>query len=201
VEPRYNIAPTQPIAVVRQQAEGDSRELLFCRWGLVPSWARDPKEYAAKCINARAETVADKPAFRAAFRQRRCLIPADGFYEWKALGAGKKKQPFYFTLKDSQPFAFAGLWELWHRPGGDEPLQTCTILTTDANATVRPVHERMPVFLDPKDYGRWLDPSRRDPGEMLELLQSYGGELVSYPVSTRVNAAQHDDPECIEPAA
>jgi putative SOS response-associated peptidase YedK len=200
LEPRYNIAPTQPVPAVRQKAEGDGRELVFLRWGLVPSWAKDPKDSAAKCINARAETVADKPTFRAAFRQRRCLIPADGFYEWKALGPGKKKQPFCFTLKNGRAVAFAGLWEGWHGADG-EALQTCTILTTEANGAVRPVHERMPVILDPRDYGPWLDPRLRAPGELLELLQSSAGGLVSYPVSTRVNSAQHDDPGCIEPAA
>jgi putative SOS response-associated peptidase YedK len=196
LEPRYNIAPTQPVAAVRQQAE-NGRELAMLRWGLIPSWARDPKEYSAKCINARSETVAQKPAFRSAFRDRRCLIPADGFFEWQQQGKGKK-QPFYFTLPDGQPFAFAGLWEAWSGPDGD--VQTCTLLTTAANEVVRPVHERMPVILDPKVFEQWLDPRLREPGVLQELLQTCRVErLTAVRVSPLVNNARNDGPECVAP--
>src|SRR5262245_35107324 len=147
---RYNIAPTQPVPVVR--AAGDGRALALARWGLIPRWATDPA-IGNRLINARSETVAEKPSFRDAFRKRRCLIPATGFYEWAKTAGGK--QPYHFRLLDGRPFAFAGLWERWDR--GGEPVESCTILTTAANAVVRPVHERMPVILPAEAFAAWLD--------------------------------------------
>jgi putative SOS response-associated peptidase YedK len=196
VKPRYNIAPTQPVAVVRTGFEG-GRELSPLRWGLIPSWADDPS-IGNRMINAQAETAAEKPAYRSAFRLRRCLVLADGFYEWaKANGA---KQPHYFQLKDGSPFAFAGLWERWAK--GEEPIESCTLLTTEANEAVGPVHQRMPVILEPKEYGRWLDPQRRRPEDVSAILRPFPAErMVAYPVGRWVNDPRHDDPRCVEPAA
>lgn len=190
--PRYNIAPTQPVAVVRGPAGG--RELALLRWGLIPSWAKD-LSVGARMINARAETAADKPAFRSAMRQRRCLILADGFYEWQALPGGK--QPFYFQLAERGPFALAGLWEQWRGPDG-APVQSCTILTTEANDLLRPLHDRMPVILRPADYHTWLDPKLQDPGALQALLAAYPAELMTArPVSKAVNKVGNDGPELI----
>jgi putative SOS response-associated peptidase YedK len=191
--PRYNIAPTQPIATIL--LEGDLRQLQMLRWGLIPSWAKD-LTIGAKMINARAETVAEKPAFRSAFRRRRCLVVADGFYEWQSQKG--KKQPFYFRLQDEQPFAFAGLWETWQAPDG-EKIDSCTLLTTAANSLLRSVHDRMPVILKPEDYARWLDPQIQKPEQLQPLLQPYSSEaMTAYPVSTKVNNPSNDSPECIE---
>lgn len=191
--PRYNIAPTQPIATIL--SAGDRRQFQMLRWGLIPSWAKD-LTIGAKLINARAETVAEKPAFRSAFRHRRCLVIADGFYEWQ-LQKGKK-QPFYFRLQDGQPFAFAGLWETWQAPDG-EKIDSCTLLTTTANSLLRSVHDRMPVILKPEDYDRWLDPQIQKSEQLQPLLQSYSSEaMTAYPVSTKVNNPTNDSPECIE---
>ena len=150
--PRYNIAPTQAVPVVRLDRASGEREIALLQWGLIPSWADDPA-IGNRLINARAETVAEKPAFRTAFKKRRCLVVADGFYEWKRENG---KTPYYFRLKDSSPFAFAGLWERWEK--GEEPVESCTLLTCEANGVVAPVHGRMPVILKPEDYARWLDP-------------------------------------------
>jgi putative SOS response-associated peptidase YedK len=167
------------------------------RWGLIPSWARD-KNIGAKLLNARAETVATQPSFRAAFKKRRCLLAADGFFEWAKVNKGK--QPYYFTLKDEGPFAFAGLWEEWRGEG--EPLRSCTILTTGANDVVRPVHERMPVILAPGDYARWLGPAAKPQEELLPLLRPLPAEaLVARPVSTFVNSARNEGPRCVEPVS
>jgi putative SOS response-associated peptidase YedK len=194
--PRYNIAPTQAVATVRA-ADPNHRELALCRWGLIPSWANDPA-IGNRLINARSETAAEKPAFRSAFRHRRCLILADGFYEWQKTGG--RKQPFYIKMKDGQPFAFAGLWERWE--GGGEPVDTCTILTTEANELVRPVHDRMPVILAPEDYGRWLDPETKKPELLEPLLQPFAADaMTAYPVSPVVNTPRNDSARCIEPAA
>ena len=195
-EPRYNIAPTQPVAVVRAGSEGGGRELSMLRWGLIPSWADDPS-IGNRMINARAETVAEKSAYRSAFRHRRCLVPADGFYEWaKANGA---KQPHYFQLKDGGPFAFAGLWERWAK--GEKPIESCTLLTTEANDVVSPVHDRMPIILEPKDYGGWLDPQRRRLEDVSAILRPFPADrMVAYPVGRWVNDPRHDDPRCVEPA-
>jgi putative SOS response-associated peptidase YedK len=167
------------------------------RWGLIPSWADDPK-IGYKLINARAETVAGKPAFRNAFRQRHCLIPADGFYEWHAAGT-KAKQPWHIRRKDGRPFAFAGLWEHWNAPESP-PVESCTIITTDANEVVRPIHDRMPVILDPADYAAWLDP--RDPTIAQELLRPCPAEVMTaFPVSSMVNNPKNEDPRCLEAVA
>src|SRR5262245_16984120 len=173
VEPRYNIAPTQQAAAVRVSPETGRRELGALRWGLVPSWAKDPK-VAAKHINARSETVADKPSYRAAFRKRRCLVPADGYYEWQKLGA-RKKQPYYIRLRDEAPFGFAGLWESWEGEDG-ELIESFTILTTAANELVRPLHERMPVIVSPTDFALWLDPAEQKPELVQPLLAPYPPE-------------------------
>lgn len=192
--PRYNVAPTQLILAVRQ-AEGEARPRgVFLRWGLVPSWA-DDLAIGNRLINARADTVAQKPSFRAAFKKRRCLILADGFYEW--IKEGKKKQPYHIRLKDGAPFAFAGLWEFWKK---DEEIESCTILTTDANDTIRPLHDRMPVILEPRDFKRWLDPAPGDPGVLLEMLRPYPAEQVTLaPVSVLVNNPRNERAECVVP--
>ncbi|URD48778.1 SOS response-associated peptidase [Chroococcidiopsis sp. CCNUC1] len=191
--PRYNIAPTQPVPTIL--SDGDRRRFQMLRWGLIPSWAKDAS-MGAKMINARAETVAEKPAFRSAFRRRRCLVVADGFYEWQSQKG--KKQPFYFRLQDGQPFAFAGLWETWQAPDG-EKIDSCTLLTTTANSLLRSVHDRMPVILKPEDYNQWLDPQIQEPDELQPLLQPYSSEaMVSYPVSTKVNKPTNDSLECID---
>ena len=160
LKPRYNIAPTQTVAAVRRLEAGGPRQLALLHWGLIPSWAKDAK-LAASTINARGETLAEKPAFRTAFARRRCLVLADGYFEWKA--EGKKKLPLLFQLKSGQPFAFAGLWERWRGPAGTPedapPLESCTIVTTSANSLSANVHDRMPVILDPADYDLWLDPA------------------------------------------
>ena len=194
IAPRYNIAPTQPVAVVRL-ANAD-RELVRLRWGLIPPWSRDGK---AAQINARSETAADKPTFRTAFRKRRCLIPASGFFEWMQTGA-KKKQPFCIRLADDKPFAFAGLWERWEGPDG--PVDSCAILTTEANELVRPVHDRMPVILDRRHFGQWLDPAEQDAGALAPLLRPFAADRMhAYPVSTLVNSPRNDDARCLGPAA
>jgi putative SOS response-associated peptidase YedK len=194
IEPRYNIAPTQTVFAVRVNQAGE-REPGFFRWGLIPSWADDPA-IGNRMINARSETVADKPAFRSAFRKRRCLIPASGFYEWQKTGG--QKQPYHIRTRDGQPFAFAGLWERWEK--GGEPVESCTILTAEANDLMRPLHERMPVILHREDYDRWLDTGLQEPRKLVPLLVPYSGdELTAYPVSTQVNNARHDDARCVEP--
>lgn len=194
--PRYNLAPSQQVPTVVQPAAG-LRELCGMRWGLIPSWAKDPT-IGSRLINARAETVGEKPAFRAAFRERRCLIPADGFYEWA--GAGRRKQPWCIRRSDGAPFAFAGLWERWSPPAG-EPVDTCTILTTTPNALMAPIHHRMPAILDPQAYAPWLDPDLRDPGRLLPLLgPAPSEELTAYRVSLLVNRPSNDSPACLAPA-
>ena len=193
--PRYNVAPTQDVLVVRAPA-GGGRELVLVRWGLVPSWAKDI-EVGARMINARAETVAEKPSFRAAFRSRRCLIPADGFYEWQKRPRGPK-QPFRITLEGGAPFALAGLWERWDKAPDGRPLESCAIVTIEANAYLRPIHVRMPVILDAGDYDAWLEPTT-PPEAVGGLLRPYGGAMEAYPVSTRVNSPMNDDAGCVEP--
>lgn len=195
--PRYNIAPTQPIAAVRTILEAASRELVELRWGLIPFWASDAK-IGNTLINARSETVATKPTFRAAFRSRRCLVLADGFYEWQRAPDGK--QPFHIQQRDGEPFAFAGLWEHWKSPDGED-VQTGTILTTSANDLMRPIHDRMPVILPVEAYDLWLDPAVREAKQLQPLLKPYDGELLSFPVSIYVNSPRHDDARCVEPLA
>ncbi len=192
---RYNIAPTQDVAAVRQS--GDGRKLVMLHWGLIPSWAKEPA-IGARMINARAETLADKPAFRSAFKARRCLIVADGFYEWQKVGP--RKQPWYFSLADGAPFGFAGLWERWEDPEGPA-VESCTIVTTTANDVVAPVHDRMPVIVPQGDYDVWLDARIADATRLASLLRPYAGEaLRSHPVSLRVNSPGNDDAACIAPA-
>ena len=194
--PRFNIAPTQPAPVVLSKIEQPGRRFELLRWGLIPSWAKDPA-IGARMINARAETIAGKPSFRSAFKQRRCLIVADGFYEWQKLE--RKKQPFYIHLRDRVPFGLAGLWECWER-GGDEAIESCTIITTEPNEVVAPLHNRMPVILHRKDYDVWLDPENRRTEELASLLRPYPpDQMAAYAVSTRVNKPSTDTPECIKP--
>lgn len=193
-QPRYNIAPTQMVPTVLLPPALCDRQFQLLRWGLIPSWAKDAA-IGGRLINARAETVAEKASFRAAFRHRRCLVVADGFYEWQR--TERKKQPFYFRLRDGQPFAFAGLWERWQAPDG-ETIASCTILTTEASELLRPIHDRMPVILDPKDYDLWLDPAVQTPEPLQQLLRPYPAEVMtSYAVSTKVNNPANDSPECI----
>ena len=194
--PRYNIAPTQPIPVIRQNPKEPFRELSLVRWGLIPSWAKD-SSVAAKMINARSETAATKPAFRDALKSRRCLIPADGFYEW--MRTAKAKQPYCFEVNEGELFAFAGLWDRWKDPSGNW-VKTCSILTTTPNAVTSAVHDRMPVILDPNDYNLWLDPGMTNARVVSELLKPYDAKSMrSYPVSTRINSVVNDDAECSAP--
>ena len=189
----YNIAPSQDIVAVRA-GEG-RREMTLLRWGLLPSWAKDLKT-GYRMINARAETVADKPAYRAAFRLRRCLIPADGFYEWRQTGDGK--QPYHIRMKDGGVFAFAGIWERRERDG--EVIESCSIIVTAANDTIRPVHDRMPVIVAAGDYAAWLDAGLRDPDEVKPYLRTWPAETMeAFAVSTRVNRPANNDARCIEP--
>jgi putative SOS response-associated peptidase YedK len=195
IPPSYNIAPTQQVSAVLE--EDGKRHLEMLRWGLVPSWADDP-EIGARMINARSETAAEKPSFRSAFRRRRCLIAADGFYEWKRENGGK--QPYYFRMQEGRPFAFAGLWESWDK-GTDGELRTCAILTTRANSVLDGIHDRMPVILPSESYDAWLDPDA-DKEELAGLLIPYpGNDLETYPVSRFVNSPSNNDERCIEPAA
>ena len=193
-KPRFNVAPTQQILAVRQE-EGEKPRASFLRWGLIPSWAKE-KKLAASLINARADSVATKPSFRSAFKRRRCLILADGFYEWQKGAKKGPKQAFYFRLSDGRPFGFAGLWEHWT---GEEPaIESCAIITTDANDTLRPVHDRMPVILDPRDYARWLDPAPADPGVLQEMLRPYPpDQMAANPVGPYVNNAKNEGPDCL----
>src|ERR1700674_1117492 len=194
--PRYNIAPTQPVAVIRQNPKEPVRELSLMRWGLIPSWAKDSSA-AARMINARAETASTKPAFRDALKSRRCLVPADGFYEWVRME--KTKQPYCFEINNGELFAFAGLWDRWKDSGGNA-VETCSILTTTPNAVTAAVHDRMPVILDPDGYELWLDPGMRDVSAASDLLKPCDARLVRcYPVSTRINHVANDDEGCSEP--
>ena len=195
VGPRYNIAPTQTVIVVNDDG---TRRLTQMRWGLIPSWAKDPA-IGNRMINARAESVATKPAFRAALPKRRCLIPADGFYEWQQVG--RRKQPVYITLKTREPFSFAGLWESRMSSEGEES-RSCTIITTEANELLKPIHDRMPVILTRETEAVWLDPTVQDSAYLLPLLKPYpAGKMEVYPVSTRVNSPANDGQECIKPVA
>ncbi|MFN7944294.1 MAG: SOS response-associated peptidase [Blastocatellia bacterium] len=193
--PRYNIAPTQFIPAIIAQPDG--RALTAFRWGLVPHWAKDQK-LAAKMINARAETVADKAAYRTPLQRQRCLIPADGWYEWQKTEHGK--QPYHFRRRDGGLFAFAGLWDEWRDPENahSEPLRTCTIITGEANATAAPVHDRMPVILTPAHEAFWLDPVNHNTLELVSLLTPYpADEIEALPVSRQVNSPAVDSPELI----
>ena len=199
VVPRYNIAPTQPVGVVRLDPQSKQREWALVQWGLVPSWAKDPG-IGAQLINARAETAPEKPSFRSAFKRRRCLVPASGFYEWQR--QEKRKQPFYIGTSDGLPFAIAGLWEHWE--GADGALTTCTLLTTDPNELMEPLHNRMPVIIAPEDYAMWLgsggEDSPQELGQLRHLLRPYpADQMAAYPISTFVNNTRNEGPQCIEP--
>ena len=193
--PRYNIAPAQLVPAIRQDPSAPRRQLSLIRWGLIPFWAKDPK-IGYTLINARAETALAKPAFRDAMKKRRCLIPADGFYEWQKTTSGK--QPYCFTVGDNDLFAFAGIWERWKDPEG-KLIETCSILTTSPNGLCREVHDRMPVILPPDSYDLWLDPGLTDVAAIAEMLKPFDDAAMDkYPVSTRVNTVQNDDAACAE---
>jgi putative SOS response-associated peptidase YedK len=195
--PRYNIAPTQEVAAIRAEGAGKERRLVVLRWGLVPRWAADPS-IGNRMINARAETVAEKPAFRSAFKRQRCLVLADGYYEWKKAEDGGK-QPYFLRLEGGEPFAFAGLWERWDKEGA--PIESCTLLTTEPNELSGTIHNRMPVILARRDHGLWLDPAVDDAGRLLPLLAPYtSGPMEAWPVSRFVNSPANDSPRCIERA-
>jgi putative SOS response-associated peptidase YedK len=195
LSPHYNVAPSQNIPIVRD--EGEKRHFALARWGLIPYWAKDIK-IGYSTINARAETVASKPAFRNAFRHRRCLIPADGFYEWQTIPGSKVKQPWFIALRDREPMAFAGLWERWRSLEGEE-LESCSIIVTDANEIMRPIHDRMPVILAPEDWSVWLESEAKDEGGLQGLLKPYSAEgMAAWPVSTKVNSPRNDSVECME---
>jgi putative SOS response-associated peptidase YedK len=193
--PRYNIAPTQDIAVVRRQADEAKRRMAMVRWGLIPAWAKDAS-LGNRMINARAETVAEKPAFRTAFRRRRCLVAADGYFEW--MKREKTKQPYYIRMQDERPFAFAGLWETWRDRDADETVESCTIITTEANELTRPIHDRMPVILADRDFELWLDPQQQDVEALQPLLRPYPSTgMAADPVDRIVNNPRNDGPACI----
>lgn len=194
--PRYNIAPAQPVLAVRVRAGQTERELAQPQWGLLPAWTRDPGT-GPRPINARAETITSRPAFRDSFKTRRCLIPADGFYEWQP--AGKRKQPWYIHRADGEIFAFGGLWEEWRDPATGNSVESCAIMTTAPNAFVARVHDRMPLILDPADYDVWLSPLHPPPAGLLRPYPAR--ELRMYPVSPLVGNPANDRPECREPMA
>ena len=190
IVPRYNISPAQRVLVFRENDAGQ-RTMQDLLWGFVPHWAKDTK---SGFINARAETVAEKPAYKHAFLHRRCLVPADGFYEWAQAAGGK--QPYYFTMKDERPFAFAGIWSTWNK--GPEPVHSCAIITTNANSVVEPMHDRMPVILKPQDYDAWLDPHNEHEPGLLKLLAPYeAAEMTARRVTRLVNSPKNDVPDCI----
>ena len=192
-EPRYNIAPTQNVGIIRQDREAPVRKFSLVRWGLIPYWAKDPS-IGQKMINARSETVLDKPAFREAFHDRRCLVPADGFYEWAR--AGSSKQPMHIGMQDDSLFAFAGIWDRWKGASGDL-VETCSILTTTPNSLLADVHDRMPVILEPENYELWLDPGFKDLNTLTAMLKPFDpAQMKWYPVSTLVNSSANDDPRC-----
>jgi putative SOS response-associated peptidase YedK len=194
--PHYNIAPTQPVAVVPNDA---SNKVDFFVWGLIPFWAKDTK-IGSRMINARSETLAEKPSFRTPYKRRRCLVLADGFFEWVRQPGGGAKIPYYIRLESGEPFAFAGLWENWQSPDGSE-IKSCTIITTEPNDLVRRLHNRMPVILQPEAYEDWLDPAERTPESLNPLLTAFPAvEMMAYPISTLVNSPRNDLPEILQPA-
>lgn len=195
--PRYNIAPSQSVAAIVKD-DSNRNQLAMMRWGLIPSWAKDAT-VGNRMINARAETLTEKPSFRAAFRSRRCLIVADGFYEWKTNEDGSKT-PIYIHLKDGSIFGMAGLWEQWKDPSTGELITSCTIITTNPNELIKPLHHRMAVIMPSTDHEQWLDPRQTDTHQLEPLLRPYTAtEMMAYPVSTRVNNAKYDGPDLIEP--
>ncbi len=194
--PRFNIAPTQPVLAIPND---DKFAADFFIWGLIPMWAKDPS-IGNRLINARAETLAEKPAFRGSLKYKRCLILADGFYEWKTVEGRKSKTPYFIHMKDRQPFAFAGLWDSWNSPEGSQ-LKTCTIITTEPNELMSLLHNRMPVILHPRDYAKWLDPSPQTPDQLTPLLKPFPANAMdAYPVTPLVNKPANDIPELVVPA-
>lgn len=192
--PRFNIAPTQPVLIVRQGADG-VRRAAWARWGLIPRGAKDPR-VGARMINARAETVFEQPAFRSAARNRRCLVPTDGFLEWRKVG--KRKQPYHVRAAEGGVYAMAGIWSTWKSPDGEQ-VDTCSVITTAPNRTLAGLHDRMPVVLSPEQYDLWLDPEEVVPAELAKLMVSAPEDaLVLVPVSTRVNSVKNDDEACLE---
>ncbi len=192
LRPRYNIAPTQEVAAIRGASEDGPRYFSWLRWGLVPSWAKDPS-IGSKLISARAETAAKKPSFRDSFRRRRCLLVADGFFEWK-----RPKEPFHFSLPGKEPFAIAGLWATWHGER-NETFESCTLLTTRANSTVGKVHHRMPVILPPETWNLWLDPELEETAPLIEVLRPYSETMQARPVGPKVNKAANEGPDLLLP--
>ena len=194
--PRFNIAPTQPVLAIPND---DKFTADFFIWGLIPMWAKDP-QIGSRLINARSETLAEKPSFRSSLKYKRCLIFADGFYEWKGAPGKKAKTPFFIHMKDRQPFAFAGLWDSWNSPDGSQ-IKTCTIITTEPNELMALLHNRMPAILQPRDYAKWLDPSAQTPDQLLPLLKSFPADRMdAYPVTPLVNKPANDIPELVVPA-
>lgn len=195
IHPRYNVAPTQEAAVVRQDPKGP-RRLDYLRWGLIPVWAKEAA-IGNKLINARGETVAEKPSFKTSFKKKRCLVPASGFYEWKAEGKGK--QPYLIHRKDGKPFAIAGLWSAWKEPESGEWIETFTLLTTDPNELMQPIHNRMPVIVAQEDFGAWLNPANEDIEALQALIRPAPADpFEAYPVSKAVNSPSNDSPACVE---
>jgi putative SOS response-associated peptidase YedK len=196
VRPRYNIAPSQAVMVVPNKAK---RAAEYMRWGLIPSWAKDTK-IGYSLINARADTLATKPSFRAALKRRRCLIVADGFYEWQMQADGKTKVPYFIHLKDDPVFTFAGLWEQWTAPTGEE-IESCTIITTEPNAMMKKYHDRMPVILPRSSFDKWLDPAERKGEDFADILVPYPAkEMTAYAVTRIVNSPKNNSADCIKPA-
>jgi putative SOS response-associated peptidase YedK len=190
----YNVAPAQKVAIIINDGQ---KRLVMARWGLVPSWAKDIS-MGNKMINARAETITEKPSYRSAFKKRRCLVVADGFYEWQNVGG--EKRPAHIRLKSGKPFGFAGLYEVWNSPEGEEVI-TCAVITTEANELMRPIHDRMPVIIPKDREDEWLSPATEDQAQLLELLKPYeASEMEAYPVSKRVNSPQNNSADCIKPA-
>lgn len=199
LKPRYNIAPSQEIPIIRAHSDQGQRALAMLKWGLIPFWAKDPK-LGSRLINARGETASTKPSFRQAFRQRRCLIPSDGYYEWKSLGSGRSKQPYLIQLQDDATFAFAGLWEQW-KDADNHTVETCCIITTTANELTAAIHDRMPVILSPDDYTTWLHGEPVDVTELEGLMRPYPSSSMNmFPVSQLVNSPRNDTPSCVQPA-
>jgi putative SOS response-associated peptidase YedK len=197
LEPRYNVAPTQDAAVVRERPDGGDRMVHLLRWGLIPRWARDPA-IGNRMINARSETASEKPAFKTPFLRQRCLVPVGGFYEWQKTGGAK--QPYFIRRHDGRPLLLAGLWDRWEG-GPEEPVDSFTILTTEPNEVVAPIHNRMPVILPREHHDAWLDPANRDVTALRALLWPFAaGEMTAYPVSRYVNSPKNEGPECVSPA-
>ena len=195
--PRFNIAPSQPVLAIPNNGANTAD---FFIWGLIPMWAKDPS-IGNRLINARGETVAEKPSFRGSFKYKRCLILADGFYEWKANPGKKTKTPYYIHMKDRTPFVLAGLWDSWESSDGSS-LKTCTIITTSPNEVMTPIHDRMPVILHPRDYAKWLDASPQTPENLLPLIKPFPADnMTGHPVSTLVNKPTNDSPELVVPAS